>query len=125
MDSEIMPASAWVQGVFVCLFVLFTVWVLSWISRENKETKNFFWGIEEEWREFSKQQRIENNECIRKISESVRALAVVIEGLVSRVEVMSSETKRLADRLDQVNAEVERAKKQNKKDKLERGEWGG
>ena len=115
MDGvELIPASAWVQAVFVCLFIAFFVYVLSWMAkskreeqqyqaeqskqnqefqaRESEKWQRFIEASNEKWREFNKEQRIENNCAMDNVDGSLKDVTTVLQALVSEVKEMRSDT---------------------------------
>lgn len=115
MDGvELIPASAWVQAVFVCLFIAFSVYVLSWMSKSKREEQQyqaeqskqnqefqakesekwqkFIDQVDDKWRAFNKEQRIENNCSMSEVKGSLQDVATVMQALVSEVKEMRSDT---------------------------------
>ena len=104
MDGvELIPASAWVQAVFVCLFIAFFVYVLSWMAkskreeqqyqaRESEKWQKFIDQVDDKWRAFNKEQRIENNCSMTEVKGSLQDLTTVTQALVSEVKEMRSDT---------------------------------
>ena len=91
--GELIPASAWVQAVFLCLFIVFAVYFLSWQRKFNKENQDFQRSLAKEaqnhadaestkwqtfieasndkWRMFNKEQRVENNTAMDSVHNSI------------------------------------------------------
>ena len=115
MDGvELIPASAWVQAVFVCLFIAFSAYVLSWMSKSKREEQQyqaeqskqnqefqahesekwqkFIDAVDDKWRAFNKEQRVENNCSMSEVKGSLQDVATVMQALVSEVKEMRSDT---------------------------------
>ena len=87
-----IPAEAWIQAVFVCLFIVLVLWLLAWFSKQNEKWQNFIAQIEEQWRAFSKEQRTENNACMREVNQGLTDLTTVTQGLVAEVKEMREDS---------------------------------
>jgi len=115
MDGvELIPASAWVQAVFVCLFIAFFVYVLSWMAkskreeqqyqaeqskqnqefqaRESEKWQKFINEVDDKWRAFNKEQRVENNCSMNEVKGNLQDVATIMQALVSEVKEMRSDT---------------------------------
>jgi len=90
--AELIPAEAWIQAVFVCLFIVLVLWLLAWFSKQNEKWQNFIAQIEEQWRAFSKEQRTENNACMREVNQGLTDLTTVTQGLVAEVKEMREDS---------------------------------
>jgi len=90
--AELIPAEAWIQAVFVCLFIVMVLWLLAWFSKQNEKWQNFIAQIEEQWRAFSKEQRTENNACMREVNQGLTDLTTVTQGLVAEVKEMREDS---------------------------------
>ena len=90
--TELMPASAWVQAVFVCLFIVLVIGLLAWFSKQSDKWQGFMLEIDEKWRAFNKEQRYDNNCQMKDVNDSISDLAVVTQALVSEVKEMRSDS---------------------------------
>lgn len=90
---EAVPYSAWEQAVFVALFVVFVVGILSWFSKQSDKWQNFMFDIDEKWRQFNKEQRDTNLEAMNCVEGSLKDLTTVTQGLVSEVREMRDDSK--------------------------------
>ena len=90
--AELIPAEAWIQAVFVCLFIVMVLWLLAWFSKQNDKWQSFIAQIEEQWRVFSKEQRTENNERMREVNQGLSDLTQVTQGLVAEVKEMRADS---------------------------------
>ena len=115
--GELIPASAWVQAVFLCLFIVFAVYFLSWQRKFNKENQDFQRSLAKEaqnhadaestkwqtfieasndkWRMFNKEQREENNCAMADVNNGLSNLTKVTEGLVQEVREMRIESREI------------------------------
>ena len=50
----IMPASAWVQAVFVCLFIVLIGILLGWFSKQQDKWQEFITRRDDQWKEANK-----------------------------------------------------------------------
>jgi uncharacterized membrane protein YhiD involved in acid resistance len=102
VTTEIIPSSAWVQAVFVCLFIVLIIWLLSWMSKRDETTRQFQsaesdkWQVfiakeNENWREYNRKQREENNCAMAKVDESLTNLAMITGKLVTTVDEMRTD----------------------------------
>jgi phage-related protein len=103
---ELLPAAAWIQAVFVCLFFVVVVYMLSWNSKQGKESRDFQqsesnkWQsfvneLNENWRKQNSDQRKENNCAMADVNAGLTNLTKVTEGLVMEVREMRTESRQI------------------------------
>jgi len=79
-DFQVIPQSAWIQAVFVILFIGFFVYVLRWMSDDKKNTQNFLEKLNAEWRAATVQrdkdwqrwlevQNERSNDCMNNVTK--------------------------------------------------------
>ena len=92
--GELLPATAWEQAAIIGIFIVFFVYVLAWMAKRNASDQQFQasesdkWQIhrriDDKWRAFNKEQRIENNDSLRCVENSLKDLTTVTQGLVAK-----------------------------------------
>jgi hypothetical protein len=92
--SEVIPYSAWEQAVFVALFIIFVVGLLTWFTKQSDKWQNFMLTIDEKWRAFNKEQRIDNNATTSCLENSLKDLTSVTQGLVTEIKEMRIDSMR-------------------------------
>jgi phytoene dehydrogenase-like protein len=90
---EAIPFSAWEQAVFVALFILFSLGMLYWFSRQSDKWQKFMFDIDEKWRAFNREQRQSNLESMNCVEGSLKDLTTVTQGLVNEVREMRDDSK--------------------------------
>ncbi len=90
---EAVPYSAWEQAVFVALFVVFVVGILSWFSKQSDKWQKFMFDIDDKWRQFNREQRDSNQQSMNCVEGSLKDLTTVTQGLVSEVREMRDDSK--------------------------------
>ena len=81
--GELLPATAWEQAAIIGIFIVFFVYVLTWMAKRNASDQQFqasesdkwqkFIGeIDDKWRAFNKEQRIENNDSLKCVENSLK-----------------------------------------------------
>jgi len=101
--GELLPATAWEQAAIIGIFIVFAIFVFGWLAKSRKEDRQFqaeesekwqkFIGeIDDKWRAFNKEQRIENNDSLKCVENSLKDLTTVTQGLVSQMKEMRSDT---------------------------------
>ena len=112
--GELLPATAWEQAAIIGIFIVFVGVVFTWIikskkddqtyqaeqakqsrefqAEESKKWQGFIGEVDDKWRAFNKEQRIENNDSLKCVENSLKDLATVTQGLVSEVKEMRSDT---------------------------------
>ena len=101
--TEILPATAWEQAAIIGIFIVFFVYILSWMAKrtnndqqfqssESDKWQRFIAELDEKWRAFNKEQRVENNDSLKCVENSLKDLTTVTQGLVSEVKEMRSDT---------------------------------
>lgn len=91
--AESIPFTAWEQAVFVALFIVFVVGILSWFSKQSDKWQKFMFDIDDKWREFNKEQRNSNQESMNCVEGSLKDLTTVTQGLVLEVREMRDDSK--------------------------------
>ena len=101
--TEILPATVWEQAAIIGIFIVFFVYILSWMAKrtnndqqfqssESDKWQRFIAELDEKWRAFNKEQRVENNDSLKCVENSLKDLTTVTQGLVSEVKEMRSDT---------------------------------
>lgn len=85
---KLLPMTAWEQSVIVVLFIFMLIGLLSWFGKQSKEWQKFMIEIDEKWRQFSREQREENNAKMADVERSLSDLTLVTQALVDRVDRM-------------------------------------
>jgi len=115
--GELLPATAWEQAAIIGIFIVFFVYVLAWMTKRNASDQQFqasesdkwqkFIGeIDDKWRAFNKEQRIENNDSLKCVENSLKDLTIVTQGLVSEVKEMRSDTSVFFENFHQHDAQA-------------------
>ena len=101
--GELLPATAWEQAAIIGIFIVFFVYVLAWMTKRNASDQQFQasesdkWQkfidqVDDKWRAFNKEQRIENNCAMDNVDGSLKDVTTVLQALVSEVKEMRSDT---------------------------------
>lgn len=77
--SQAIPFSAWEQAVFVGLFIVLVVMLLGWFTKQSDKWQNFIARMEEQWRNFNKEQRKENNDCMQGLTDVIHELLLQVK----------------------------------------------
>ena len=95
MDTTVtqIPFAAWEQAVFVALFILFSLGMLYWFSKQSDKWQRFMFDIDEKWRAFNREQRQSNLESMNCVEGSLKDLTTVTQGLVNEVKEMREDSK--------------------------------
>lgn len=93
--GELIPASAWVQAAFVCLFIVLVIVLITWFSKQSDKWQAFIEASNDKWRAFSKEQREENNCAMADVNNGLSNLTKVTEGLVQEVREMRIESREI------------------------------
>ena len=116
--GELLPATAWEQAAIIGIFIVFAIFVFGWLAKSRKEDRQFqaeesdkwqkFIGeIDDKWRAFNKEQRIENNDSLKCVENSLKDLTTVTQGLVSEVKEMRSDTSVFFENFHQHDAQAQ------------------
>ena len=89
--AEIIPSNAWIQAVFVCLFIVLIIVLINWFSRQSDKWQSFIETSNDKWRKFSQEQREENNCAMGDVKQSLSDLTEVTGKLVQTVDEMRSD----------------------------------
>ena len=78
MDTTI-PFTAWEQAVFVGMFAVVIFALLAWFTKQSDKWQNFIARMEEQWRNFNKEQRKENNDCMQGLTDVIHELLLQVK----------------------------------------------
>ena len=87
-----IPFTAWEQAVFVALFIVMVIALLTWFTKQSEKWQRFIAEIDEKWRQFNREQRIENNDAMAEVNQSITNLTAVTQGMVAEVKQMREES---------------------------------
>lgn len=129
--GELLPATAWEQAAIIGIFIVFAIFVFGWLAKSRKEDRQFqseesdkwqkFIGeIDDKWRAFNKEQRIENNDSLKCVENSLKDLTTVTQGLVSEVKEMRSDTSVFFENFHQHDAQAQEILNEVKKPRTSR-----
>lgn len=129
--GELLPATAWEQAAIIGIFIVFAIFVFGWLEKSRKEDRQFqseesdkwqkFIGeIDDKWRAFNKEQRIENNDSLKCVENSLKDLTTVTQGLVSEVKEMRSDTSVFFENFHQHDAQAQEILNEVKKPRTSR-----
>lgn len=108
--AELIPASAWVQAAFVCLFIVLVFVLTTWFSKQSDKWQAFIEASNDKWRAFSKEQREENNCAMADVNNGLSNLTKVTEGLVQEVREMRIESREISAALVQHDLQAKEIK---------------
>ena len=134
--GELLPATAWEQAAIIGIFIVFAIFVFGWLAKSRKEDRQFqseesdkwqkFIGeIDDKWRAFNKEQRIENNDSLKCVENSLKDLTTVTQGLVSEVKEMRSDTSVFFENFHQHDAQAQEILNEVKKSRTSRAKKSG
>jgi len=109
-DFQVIPQSAWIQAVFVILFIGFFVYVLRWMSDDKKNTQNFLEKLNAEWRAATVQrdkdwqrwlevQNERSNDCMNNVT---RILGGVSDNQVKMMDMLEHHDGSLENRVEKL-----------------------
>jgi len=126
--GELFPASAWVQAVFVCLFIVFVIYFLSWQRKVNKENQDFQRSLAQEaqnhadaesskwqafieasndkWRAFNKEQRVENNTAMDSVHNSIAEVNSSLTDVNKSLSNLTNVTGKMVQMMDEVRSDI-------------------
>lgn len=88
---EAVPYTAWEQAVFVALFIVFVVGLLIWFTKQSDKWQAFIGEIDDKWRAFNREQRVENNCALADVRQGLSDLTQVTGKLVTTVDEMRAD----------------------------------
>ena len=89
--GELIPVEAWLQAVFVCLFIVLVIVLVNWFTKQSEKWQDFIESSNDKWREFSRQQREENNHAMGDVEKSLKDLTQVTGKLVQTMDELRSD----------------------------------
>ena len=89
--GELIPVEAWIQAVFVCLFIVLVFVLANWFTKQSEKWQAFIEASNDKWREFSRQQREENNCAMGDVEKSLKDLTQVTGKLVQTMDELRSD----------------------------------
>ena len=104
-----IPFTAWDQAVFVCLFLILVVAVLSWMSKENNANRKFQSDQAKEWQDFMDAQNKKNEQISLAVKSSLDGVTAVVSRLADEVRTNNDEIRGQRSEFS-AHDEMERAK---------------
>jgi hypothetical protein len=109
-ELQVIPQSAWVQAVFVILFIGFFVYVLRWMSEDKKNTQAFLEKLngewqnstvqrDKEWQRWLEVQNERSNDCMNNVT---RILGGVSDNQVKMMNMLESHDDSLEGRVEKL-----------------------
>ena len=77
--SQSIPFTAWEQAVFVGMFAVVIFALLAWFTKQSDKWQSFIARMEEQWRNFNKEQRKENNDCMQGLTDVIHELLLQVK----------------------------------------------
>lgn len=74
-ELQLIPQSAWVQAVFVCLFIVGFIAVLNWTGKREEKWQSWMASQNKEWRVWMETQDTKNCAALSEISKSVEKMS--------------------------------------------------
>jgi Tfp pilus assembly protein PilO len=74
-EIQLIPQSAWVQAVFVCLFIVGFIAVLNWTGKREEKWQSWMASQNKEWRVWMETQDTKNCAALSEISKSVEKMS--------------------------------------------------
>lgn len=74
-----IPASAWEQAVFVCLFLIAIGIILSWQSKQNDKNQSFMERMNTSWQNFLEKHESKSDKALERVVDSINCLTDKIE----------------------------------------------
>lgn len=86
--AEVIPFSAWQQAVFVVLLIVLVIWMLAWMTKQQKTWQDFIAGRDDQWQRFSREQQKDSNDGLSDVNKGLNDLTKVTGKLVVTVDEM-------------------------------------
>lgn len=86
--AEVIPFSAWQQAVFVVLLIVLVIWMLAWMTKQQKTWQDFIAGRDDQWQRFSREQQKDSNDGLSNVNKGLNDLTKVTGKLVVTVDEM-------------------------------------
>ena len=93
-ELQLIPESAWIQAVFVVLFILLVVYMMERSGRQQSEWQSFMSGENEKWQEFIGDQTASTTVALERVKDCLTQINDSIILHDSKVELKISEAMR-------------------------------
>ena len=101
-ELQLIPESAWIQAVFVVLFILLVVYMMERSGRQQSEWQSFMSGENEKWQEFIGAQTASTTvalervkDCLTQINDSIILHDAKVELKITEATWTARETERI------------------------------
>ena len=119
-ELQLIPESAWIQAVFVCLFIIFVVAVFNWTakreekmqqwqSEQSKEWRDAILQRDRDWQRWWETQNERSNECMNNVT---KVLGGVSDNQVRMMRMLEDHDNNLEPRVERL---IENAQQNGKK----------
>jgi hypothetical protein len=69
-----IPFTSWEQAVFVTLFAVFVIGILTWAGKREEKWQKFIQGQDEKWRNWIEDQRERDNAALCDLTAAIKSL---------------------------------------------------
>lgn len=83
---EAIPFTSWEQAVFVTLFAVFVIAVLTWVSKIQGSWQKFIREEDEKWRDWMENQEQNNRKTLCDVKETLDKLTDIVVAHDNKVE---------------------------------------
>ena len=90
-EITILPATAWQQGLFVCLFIVVLVILLRHFGKSQSDWQKFIQERDEQWQKFLTSQRDIDQQRYESVEETVATQTKVLSELVGKVQDLTTD----------------------------------
>ena len=95
----VVPESAWVQAVFVCLFIAFVVLLLNWFGKQQDKWQKFIDARDEQWQRWMDRAELRTAAQMRDVTNALGRLADKLDIHDKRViEALDEHDERVRER---------------------------
>lgn len=113
-SPDIAPFPAWVQAVFVLLFILFTGgvfafvrYLMGWVKTLQMDWQDYIEKLNAQWQTFLSEQRCEDRENTNGMKRSIENLTKTTSRLATRVEEMHGDLQNHDQRAREIAQQIE------------------
>lgn len=86
MDATIIPESAWVQAVFVVLFIVLVIALLNWFSKQQGKWQEFIRDRDSQWQAWMDKAECRTADQLKNIVEALEKLMKNLDEHDNRVD---------------------------------------
>lgn len=85
-QGVVYPFEAWVQAVFVVLFIILVVALLTWFTKQQKTWQEFIQARDKDWQSWLDRSELRSSEQMKSVAQTLERLSDKLDAHDAKVD---------------------------------------